>query len=62
MQISFQMFLSQQVKRKVIITYENGKYELTAEFPNDVRTPWNYKLVPGLLHKMKILSILARNY
>ena len=62
MQISFQMFLSQQVKRKVIITYENGKYELTDEFPNDVRTPWNYKLVPGLLLKMKILSILARNY
>ena len=31
------MFLSQQVKRNVIITNENGKYELTDEFPNDMR-------------------------
>ena len=31
------MFLSQQVKRNVIITNENGKYELTDEFPKDVR-------------------------
>ena len=31
------MFLSQQVKRKVVITNKNGKYELTDELPNDVR-------------------------
>ena len=31
------MPLSQKVKRNVIITYKNGKYELTDEFPNDVR-------------------------
>ena len=29
------MFLSQQVKRNVIITNKNGKYELTEELPND---------------------------
>ena len=31
------MFLSQQVKRDVIITNKNGKYKLTGELPNDVR-------------------------
>ena len=31
------MFLSQQVKRNVIITNKNIKYELTDELPNDVR-------------------------
>ena len=30
------MFLSHQVKRNVIITNKNGKYELSDEFPNDV--------------------------
>ena len=59
------MFLLQQVKRNVIITNKNGKYELTDELPNDVRrkenlkTPWNYSLLPSLLPKMKIL---AKNY
>ena len=43
----YQMFLSQQVKRNVIITSKNGKYELTDELPNDMeteenlKTPWN---------------------
>ena len=37
LQIFYQMFLSQQVKRKVIITNKNGRYELTDELPNDVR-------------------------
>ena len=37
LQIFYQMFLLQQVKRKVIITNENGKYELNDEFPNNVR-------------------------
>ena len=31
------MFLSQQVKRNVIITNENAKYELTDELLNDAR-------------------------
>ena len=31
------MFLSQQVKRNVIITNENDKYELTEEQPDDLR-------------------------
>ena len=31
------MFLSQQVKRNVIIINKNAKYELTDELPNDVR-------------------------
>ena len=34
--MSYQMFISQQVKRNVIITCKNGK-ELTVELPNDVR-------------------------
>ena len=57
------MFLSQQVKRNVIFTIKNGKYELTDELPNDVRlkTPWNYCLVFSLLPRMKILSLLAKN-
>ena len=37
LQMFYQMFLSQQVKRKVIITNKNGRYELTDELPNDVR-------------------------
>ena len=62
------MFLSQQVKRNVIVTNRNVKYELTDELPNDLRlkkkfkTKWNYSIVSSLLPKMKILSILARNY
>ena len=35
--MSYQMFLLQQVKRNVIITTKNGKYESTDELPNDVR-------------------------
>ena len=31
------MFLSQQVKRNVIIANKNGKYELIEELPNNVR-------------------------
>ena len=31
------MFLSQQVKRNVIITDKNGKYELTDELTKDIR-------------------------
>ena len=32
-----QIFLSQKVKRNVVITRKNSKYELTDELPNDVR-------------------------
>ena len=31
------MFISQQLKRNLIITNKNGKYELTDELPNDVK-------------------------
>ena len=31
------MFLSKQVKRNVIITNKNGKYELNDELPNHVK-------------------------
>ena len=31
------MFLSQQVKRNLIIANKNGKYELTKELQKDVR-------------------------
>ena len=37
LQISFQMLLSQQVKRNAILTKKNGNYELTDELPNNVR-------------------------
>ena len=36
-QIFYQIFLSQQVKRNVIITNKNGKYEFTYELPNEAR-------------------------
>ena len=51
------MFLLQQVKRNVIITNKNVKYELTDELLNDVRhkknlkTPWNHSLLSSLLPK-----------
>ena len=51
-QIFYQMFLSQQVKRNVIITNKNGKYELTYELPNEAR----------LRTSQTSLSILPRNY
>ena len=58
------MFLSQQVKRNVIINNKIAKYKLTNELPNDIRlkknikTPRNCGLVSSPLPKMKILSIL----
>ena len=60
------MFLSQKVKRKVVISNKNGKYELTGELPNNVRfkkISKNFMVLyasPSFLPKMKILSILAR--
>ena len=35
--MSYQIFLSPQVKRWVIITYKHGIYELPHELPNDLR-------------------------
>ena len=35
------MFLSQQVKRNVIITNKNGKYQLTDLLPKNVRLKKN---------------------
>ena len=37
LRMSYQMFLSQQVKQNVVITSENSKYKLTDQVPNDVR-------------------------
>ena len=34
---SYQMLLSQQKKRNVIITNKDSKYKLTDELPNNVR-------------------------
>ena len=62
------MFLSQQVKWNVIITSKIGKYELTDELPNDLKLKkisklrWNYSLASAFPPKMKILSIIARDY
>ena len=44
LQTSYQMFLSQQMKRNMIFTNTNGKYELTDELPSDVnlRKPQNF--------------------
>ena len=36
-------FLSQQVKRNVIITNKNVKYQLTDELPNDLKLKKNLK-------------------
>ena len=35
--MGYQIFLSPQVKRCVIITYKHGIYELPHELPNDLR-------------------------
>ena len=37
LQISSKMFLSQQLKRNMIIVNKNGKYELTDELLNDIK-------------------------
>ena len=60
------MLLSQQVESNVIITDKIGRKNLADELPNDVRLKKISKLhgiiVSIVLHKMKILSMLARNY
>ena len=47
LKMSYQIFLSQQVKRNVVISSKNSKYKLTDEFPNDVRLKKISKL-PGI--------------
>ena len=61
LKIYYQMFLSQQVKRNVIITDKNRKYELTNELPNDVRLKKISELhgIKVQCPIVKILSILA---
>ena len=56
--MSYQMFLSQEVKRNLIITNKNVKYQLTEEFPIEVRLREISKLhgiivVPSLPPKWK---------
>ena len=68
----YQIFISPQAKRCVIITYKHGIYELPHKLPNDLRrkeirkyeeslkNSYNDSLVPSLPAKMKILLILAK--
>ena len=66
----YQMFLSTQVKRNVIISNKHGIYDLPQELPNDLRlriignireiSNLHRSQVPNLPHKLKILSILAK--
>ena len=60
----YQIFLSPQVKRIVIISNKHGIYELPHELPNDLRLMKLGNLyrtiAPSLPPKMKILSILAK--
>ena len=67
----YQIFLSPQVKRSAIISNKQGEYELPHELQNVLRssknrenfkTCQNYNLVPSLPAKMKIFSVLAKNF
>ena len=53
----YQIFLSPQVKRCMIIGYKFGICQLPQEFLNDL----NHSLVFSLLGKIKSLFILAKN-
>ena len=39
----YQIFLLQQVKRRAIITYKLGDYELPHQLPNDLRLKGNIR-------------------
>ena len=68
----YQIFISPQVKQIMIISNKHGIYEFPHELPNDLRSSeirkcqeglkssYNYSLVPSLLPKMEILSIVAK--
>ena len=53
--IFYQIFLSSQVTRCVIITYKNGIYEVPHELPNDLRLRilGNYKILGKCLNLIK---------
>ena len=71
-----QIFLSPQVKQSEVINNKHGVYKLPHKLPIDLRLRmlWNqripenlktskkYSLVLSLPPKMKVFSILARNY
>ena len=62
----YQILLSPQVKRCVIVTYKYGICELSHELPNDLRlrivsTSKNGSPVPSLLANMEVLLILEEN-
>ena len=57
----YQIFLSPQVERRAIITYEPGISELRHELPNDLRLDKMIALCQASLQKTKFLQILARN-
>ena len=56
----YQFFLSPQVKRWAIITYNYGLYELPHELPNHLRLH-RISPAPSLPAKMKALPIPAEN-
>ena len=76
--ILYQISNLTQVKRSATISNKLGVYELPHELPKDLssglgsqeirknqenlKVCQNYKVVPSLLAKMKILSILAKNF
>ena len=70
----YQIFFSPQVKRSLIVsnklvytscltschtTYDLESQEIS-KFQNNVKTLWNYNVVPSFPSKRKILSILAK--
>ena len=62
----YQILLSPQVKRCVIVTYKYGICELPHELRNDLRlrivsTSKNGSPVPSLLANMEVLLILEEN-
>ena len=50
----YQVFLSPQVKRWIIITYKYGIYELPHKLPNDLRLRKDLKKL-GSIRKVSIL-------
>ena len=53
--ISYQIFLSQQMKRNVIMTNKKGKSSNVRRLENSLKTPWNYGPASCCLSKLKIL-------
>ena len=65
----YQIFLSPQVKRNLIISnklvytrcFTSCRTKKIGKVQDNVKTSWNYNLVPSLLPKKKILSTLAKD-